>query len=602
MTYSYSNAQRPVSAVDSASAFNYATSATYAPQGAPASILHGQVGGGFGGITESYGFNNRLELNTIQASSSAGTALSLAYSYALPGGNNGSVASQTNNRDTNRTQSYSYDTLNRILTAQTQATTGTNCWGQSFSDSALANLFSVSVTQCSAPILSVTVNNNNQISDVGFGYDAAGNMTADGSYTYTYDAENRITSAAGVSYTYDGNSLRVQKSNGTLYWRSITGDTTAESDLTGNITSEYVFFAGRRIARRDSAGNVYYYFADRLGSTRVITQSNGTICYEVDYYPYGGEISLTNTCPQNYKFTGYERDPETGLDYAFARYYNPRLGRFMSPDPLAGGISDPQSLNRYAYTLNNPMNFVDPLGLKTVPREFAAGARWYLGAGLLGGFGCTLDGLETRCSLVSGLLQAGAVAICLNAGCSQRLNLDAVFAGPSGFFLVTAKFGVARWDVPCPYGDCAPGTNQHLIEDTITIAFGIFIPGSETGRTEKPVNSLHGPQSAQGDDRLPPMAQALRLAGEGTSSTVNALFWGTLALPTAVVGGGEVLLSGTIQSATVAIETNVPGGIVGTTQFIQGYLYPNSFANQTTLPGAAGAALRILLQRLGIGP
>jgi RHS repeat-associated protein len=65
----------------------------------------------------------------------------------------------------------------------------------------------------------------------------------------------------------------------------------------------------------------------------------------------------------NYKFTGYERDAETGLDYAFARYYSSRLGRFMSTDPLAGDLTDPQSLNRYAYVYNNPSNNADPSGL-----------------------------------------------------------------------------------------------------------------------------------------------------------------------------------------------------------------------------------------------
>lgn len=61
-----------------------------------------------------------------------------------------------------------------------------------------------------------------------------------------------------------------------------------------------------------------------------------------------------NACQQKYKFAGYERDSETGLDYAIARYYNSRFGRFMSPDPMAGVTSSPQFLNRYACVLNNP--------------------------------------------------------------------------------------------------------------------------------------------------------------------------------------------------------------------------------------------------------
>jgi RHS repeat-associated protein len=80
------------------------------------------------------------------------------------------------------------------------------------------------------------------------------------------------------------------------------------------------------------------------------------------YYPYGDE-AYSQTFDPGYKFTGYERDTETELDYAFARYYNYRLGRFMSADPAGGDLSDPQSENRYAYVRNNPTNMTDPSGL-----------------------------------------------------------------------------------------------------------------------------------------------------------------------------------------------------------------------------------------------
>jgi RHS repeat-associated protein len=109
---------------------------------------------------------------------------------------------------------------------------------------------------------------------------------------------------------------------------------------------------------------------DQVGSTRIVTQANGAVCFDQDYFPYGQEVySSPGSCPQSYKFTGYERDAETGLDYAFARYYNARLGRFMSGDPLAGDVGDPQSLNRYAYVQNNPTNFIDPTGLDRCPGE-----------------------------------------------------------------------------------------------------------------------------------------------------------------------------------------------------------------------------------------
>jgi RHS repeat-associated protein len=111
----------------------------------------------------------------------------------------------------------------------------------------------------------------------------------------------------------------------------------------------------------------YYYFADHLQSARVIVQAGqNTACYEADFEPYGLEHdAITPTCTQNYKFTGKERDSESGLDYFGARYNSSRLGRFMSPDPvtmLPERLRDPQQLNLYAYSRNNPLRFIDPTG------------------------------------------------------------------------------------------------------------------------------------------------------------------------------------------------------------------------------------------------
>ncbi|HKS82506.1 MAG TPA: RHS repeat-associated core domain-containing protein, partial [Candidatus Acidoferrales bacterium] len=186
-------------------------------------------------------------------------------------------------------------------------------------------------------------------------------------------ADHSRASAAIDQCLCGRNGLRVEKStgttNGTLYWRAVTGETIAESDLTGSTTNsayvEYIFFDGERIASRNgSSGAVNYYYTDQLGSIVTITDGNGTPCYEATFTPYGQEMptSLSWTCSTNYKFTGYERDSETGLDYAFARYYSPRLGRFMSADPLAGDVTNPQSLNRYAYVENNPETYIDPWG------------------------------------------------------------------------------------------------------------------------------------------------------------------------------------------------------------------------------------------------
>jgi RHS repeat-associated protein len=121
--------------------------------------------------------------------------------------------------------------------------------------------------------------------------------------------------------------------------------------------------------RRDASGKVFYYFADHLGSSRVVTNATGTVCYEADFYPYGGERAVTTTCSQSYKFTGKERDTETGNDNFGARYYPNNLGRFLTPDPLmaSGHVSNPQTWNRYSYALNNPLRITDPEGLYPSP-------------------------------------------------------------------------------------------------------------------------------------------------------------------------------------------------------------------------------------------
>ena len=195
--------------------------------------------------------------------------------------------------------------------------------------------------------------------------------------TYTYDEENRLTGAAGYTYTYDGDGNRVCKSNGnlaangTLYWYMTPG-VVAESDLAGTLKSEYVFFNGERVARRDGAtgaGGVFYYFSDHLKTASVITDSAGVIKAESDYYPWGGELQFVNNDSNDYKFTGKKRDLETGLDYFGARYYSNGLGRWVSADWSAtpvpvpyADLTDPQSFNLYGFVGGNPASRADPDG------------------------------------------------------------------------------------------------------------------------------------------------------------------------------------------------------------------------------------------------
>ncbi len=118
-----------------------------------------------------------------------------------------------------------------------------------------------------------------------------------------------------------------------------------------------------RVARMDWNGNLWYPYYDRAGWVRILTNATGTVCYDAHFYPFGGELTFTNTCGQSYKFAGMRRDATTGLDHTRFRQYSSNLGRWYSPDPLGGEVTNPQPLNRYAYVLNNPTTFVDPLGL-----------------------------------------------------------------------------------------------------------------------------------------------------------------------------------------------------------------------------------------------
>jgi RHS repeat-associated protein len=388
----------PGSAVDTANNINYATGAggpgTYASYGADGSLT-GFVSGktaAFAGITNAFGYNKRLQPLSMSAISPTQTVFSIGYDFHLGAGNNGNVFGITNSKDTThgRDQSFTYDALNRLTSAQNA---GTNCatmvlqnkteyWGNSYSYDAWGNLINKTVTKCGAESLTVSADAHNWIHATApdYLYDAAGNMTFNATpptQTYSYDQENRLTGAAGYAYTYDGDGNRVRKSNGnlaangTLYWEMTPG-VVAETDLAGTTKSEYIFFDGERVARRDGvngAGGVFYYFSDHLKTASVITDSAGMIKAESDYYPWGGELQFVNNDSNDYKFTGKKRDLETGLDYFGARYYSNGLGRFITPDWAAKAaavpyavFADPQSLNLYSYVRNIPTTRYDPDG------------------------------------------------------------------------------------------------------------------------------------------------------------------------------------------------------------------------------------------------
>ncbi len=111
-----------------------------------------------------------------------------------------------------------------------------------------------------------------------------------------------------------------------------------------------------------TGSNIYYYHTDHLGSSSVMTDTNGNKVEDLYYYPYGKVYTDTGSIKVKHKFTGQELDTESGLYYYGARYYEPEIGRFISADSIVQDYTDPQTLNRYSYCRNNPVILTDPSG------------------------------------------------------------------------------------------------------------------------------------------------------------------------------------------------------------------------------------------------
>ncbi|NLZ27890.1 MAG: hypothetical protein GX887_02845, partial [Firmicutes bacterium] len=213
----------------------------------------------------------------------------------------------------------------------------------------------------------------------GYTYDAAGNTLTDANgQSYIYDGENKQTKASNGGgtlgeYRYDGDGKRVKKIV------PATGEVTVfVYDAAGKLIGEY----STVVADAEDA-KVAYLTADHLGSPRINTDRDGKVTARHDYHPYGEEIvTAQRTSHAEYtpdslrkQFTGYERDGETGLDFAKARMFAGKLGRFSGADPLRSTmrVLMPQTLNRYTYVLNNPLRFTDPHGLYEFGSEMGGG-------------------------------------------------------------------------------------------------------------------------------------------------------------------------------------------------------------------------------------
>ncbi|MHC4676619.1 MAG: RHS repeat domain-containing protein [Planctomycetota bacterium] len=202
-----------------------------------------------------------------------------------------------------------------------------------------------------------------------FTYDANGNTTGIGEKVLVYNQNNRLIrveedGATLGEYTYNGLGQRVIKEvNGvtTIFHYDPNGKLIAESLPNGTITAEYLYMGNIRMAKVDvSTGKVYYYLNDRLGTPQLMTDDTGSAVWEAAYKTFGeASVNPKSSVENNFRFPGQYYDEETGLQYNYFRFYDPRTGRYLTPDPIGLDVG----INLYIYVYNNAINETDRYGL-----------------------------------------------------------------------------------------------------------------------------------------------------------------------------------------------------------------------------------------------
>ncbi len=337
-----------------------ASGLTHNPAGQLTNYTMGLAGGNVN-ATLGYSAQNLL-LQSITYASQSNTLFGLGYGYTQNGGNNSQITSIVDYVQTGRSATFGYDALNRLTSYSTAGSSSYPANSMSWTYDRYGNRLT-QVRNGSVQTLT-PMSTSNRLS--GLGYDANGNNTNDGTYSLLWDGDNRMISYAsgGVTNEYDGNSLRVRRtglSSDVVYVNS-NGQPIAEyapGAVGGNPSREYIYLGGQLLASKAS-GAYTFYLRDHLSIRQVLADASPNSPAEQGHLPFGE--SWYGGSGDKWIFTSYERDPDVGDDYASARRYQYKYGRFNSPDPLDGNLFNPQSWNRYAYTQNDPADWVDPTG------------------------------------------------------------------------------------------------------------------------------------------------------------------------------------------------------------------------------------------------
>ncbi|MGI9102743.1 MAG: RHS repeat-associated core domain-containing protein [Terriglobales bacterium] len=299
------------------------------------------------------------------------------------------------NSSNQQTCTYTYDDLARV--------SGANCgsiWTQTFGYDPFGNITKAGNLAFQASY-DTTKNRVTTAGGVSFAYDSNGNTTADNAHTYTWDSEGKTLSVDGsaVSLTYDALGRMVEQNRSGAHKQIVYGPGGQKLALMNGPTVSKAFIAlpGGGVAVYAGTTLSYFRHPDWLGSSRFASNVNRTVYSDTAYAPFGEPYAETGTTDRS--FTGQNQDTisdnATGLyDFLYREYA--LYGRWTTPDPAGMAAvypANPQSWNRYAYVLNNPMAAIDPDGRDWCYIDGCSGGRNPHGGGG-GGFAGRIAAME----------------------------------------------------------------------------------------------------------------------------------------------------------------------------------------------------------------
>jgi RHS repeat-associated protein len=304
-------------------------------------------------------------------------------SYAYQRGPTGTLSSASESNG--RTVNWSYDGIYRLTNESIVGDPAANNGSANYELDPVGNRTSALSSLSVVPSGSWSFNADDEISSEA--YDPNGNVLATHGMTYTYDSENHMISASGngkaITMVYDAFGNRVAKTvNGVTTQYLVEDDVNPTGlpqvfdELTGPIGSGAVTrtytYGLQRISQRQLIEGAWvpsFYGYDGGGSVRLLTNSAGAVTDAYEYDAFGNSFTKVGTTPNNYLYRGEQYDPDLGLYYLRARYYNPATGRFMSRDPKEftplksrNKPLDSRRLHKYSYASGDPVNLEDPRG------------------------------------------------------------------------------------------------------------------------------------------------------------------------------------------------------------------------------------------------